>query len=162
MTHVFCNSCGHRNPPGAAFCSACGSVLDRLEEHTITLAKVDPLQDAPGTADDIQVDLGGIEEGTALLVIRGGEEEGVHFVIGSGITRIGRGSENDIELDDITVSRQHCEITSANGAHVVSDKGSLNGTYVNQQRVDVAELNQGDEVQIGKFRLVYLESPGAV
>lgn len=160
MSHVFCNSCGHRNPPGAAFCSACGSVLDRLDERTITLAKVDPLQDAPGSADDIQVDLGGIAEGTALLVIRGGEEEGRHFVVGPGSTRIGRGSENDIELDDITVSRHHCEITVTDGGHVVSDKGSLNGTYVNQRRVDVAELNQGDEVQIGKFRLVYLESPG--
>lgn len=160
MSQVFCNSCGHRNPPGAAFCSACGTVLDRLDERTITLAKVDQLQDAPGTADDVQVDLGGIEEGTALLVIRGGEDEGRHFVIGSGATRIGRGSENDIELDDITVSRQHCEITCTEGGHVVSDKGSLNGTYVNQRRVDVAELNQGDEVQIGKFRLVYLGPRG--
>ena len=97
-----------------------------------------------------------------MLVIRGGEEEGNHFVIGSGVTRIGRGSENDIELDDITVSRQHCEIATTEGGHVVSDKGSLNGTYVNQRRVDVAELNQGDEVQIGKFRLVYLESPGSL
>lgn len=144
------------------FCSACGAVLDRLDEHTITLAKVDPLQDAPGAADDIKVDLGGIDEGTALLVIRGGEDEGRHFVIGSGVTRIGRGSENDIELDDITVSRNHCEITATGGGHVVSDKGSLNGTYVNQRRVDLVELAQGDEVQVGKFRLVYLESPGSL
>ncbi len=135
-------------------------MLDRLDERTITLAKVDPLQDAPGPSDDVQVDLGGIAEGTALLVIRGGEDEGHHFVIGSGSTRIGRGSENDIELDDITVSRHHCEINETEGVHVVSDKGSLNGTYVNQRRVDVAELSQGDELQIGKFRLVYLESPG--
>ena len=162
MSHVFCNSCGHRNPPGAAFCSACGSVLDRLDERTITLAKVDPLHDAPGPEDDLTVDLGAIEDGTALLVIRGGEEEGRHFVIGGGLTRIGRGAENDIELDDITVSRHHCEISSVGDAHVVTDKGSLNGTYVNQQRVDSSELRQGDEVQVGKFRLVYLESPGSL
>lgn len=159
MSHVFCNSCGHRNPPGAAFCSACGTVLDRLDERTITLAKVDPLQDAPGAGDDIKVDLGGIERGTALLVVRGGEDEGQHFIVGGGITRIGRGVDSDIELDDITVSRQHCEITATEGGHIVSDKGSLNGTYVNQRRVDVAELRQGDEVQVGKFRLVYVESP---
>lgn len=162
MSHVFCNSCGHRNPPGAAFCSACGSVLDRLDERTITLAKVDPLHDAPGPEDDLTVDLGGIEDGTALLVVRGGEDEGRHFVVGHGVTRIGRGAENDIELDDITVSRHHCEISSSGDAHVVTDKGSLNGTYVNQQRVDSAELRQGDEVQVGKFRLVYLESPGSL
>ena len=97
-----------------------------------------------------------------MLVVRGGEEEGQHFIVGSGTTRIGRGADNDIELDDITVSRQHCEITATEGGHIVSDKGSLNGTYVNQRRVDVAELTQGDEVQVGKFRLVYVESPGSL
>lgn len=162
MSQVFCNSCGHRNPPGSAFCSACGSVLDKLEERTITLAKVDPLQDAPGPDDDVHVDLGGIAPGTALLVVRGGEEEGQHFTLGSGITRIGRGSENDIELDDITVSRQHCEVSMVGSSHVVVDKGSLNGTYVNQVRAEKAELNQGDELQIGKFRLVYLESSSEI
>lgn len=162
MSQVFCNRCGHRNPPGSAFCSACGSVLDRLDERTITLAKVDPLQDAPGDADDVRIDLGGIEEGTAILVVRGGEEEGQHFVLSRAVTRVGRGPENDIDLDDITVSRQHCDITAVAGGHVVSDRGSLNGTYVNQQRVDTVELAQGDEVQIGKFRLVYLESPGSL
>ena len=62
-------------------------------------------------------------------------------------------------LDDITVSRRHSEVALVNGAFVVSDAGSLNGTYVNQQRVDVAELAQGDELQVGKFRLVFFESP---
>lgn len=161
MSHVYCNSCGHRNPPTSAFCSACGSVLDRIEERTITIAKVDPLLDAPGAADDVRVDLGGIAPGTALLVVRGGEEEGQHFVLGAGLTRVGRGAENDIELDDITVSRHHCVITAVAGGHQVSDKGSLNGTYVNQRRVDTVVLDQGDELQIGKFRLVYLESPGS-
>jgi pSer/pThr/pTyr-binding forkhead associated (FHA) protein len=135
-------------------------VLDRLDERTITIAKVDPLQDAPGPSDDVRVDLGGIAPGTALLVVRGGEEEGQHFVLGPGQTRVGRGAENDIELDDITVSRHHCVISSIPGGHEVTDKGSLNGTYVNQRRVDTVELAQGDELQIGKFRLVYLESPG--
>jgi pSer/pThr/pTyr-binding forkhead associated (FHA) protein len=158
MSYVFCNKCGHRNPPGSAFCSACGSVLDLLDDRTITLAKVDPLQDAPGGTDDVSVDLGDIAPGTAILVVRGGEEEGAHFVLSQRVVSVGRADSCDISFDDITVSRHHSEIFRQDGRHLIRDLGSLNGTYVNQQRVDVVELRQGDEVQIGKFRLVYLEN----
>lgn len=158
MSYVFCNRCGHRNPPTSAFCSACGAVLDIVDDRTITLAKVDPLMDAPGAQDDTVVDLNGIESGTALLVIRGGEEEGNYFVLSSAVTAIGRHAESDIALDDITVSRRHSEIHQSGGRYIVRDAGSLNGTYVNQQRIDVAELKQGDELQVGKYRLVFLES----
>ena len=75
------------------------------------------------------------------------------------MTNIGRHADSDISLDDITVSRRHCEISIDTGRFVVRDVGSLNGTYVNQKRVDVAELLQGDELQIGKFHLVFLERP---
>lgn len=158
MSYVYCNRCGHRNPPVSFFCSACGTVLDRIEEHTITLAKVDPLLDAPGVDDDVTVNLDDIEEGRPLLVIRGGEDEGRYFVLGSTLTRIGRHTESDIVLDDITVSRRHTEISRIDGRFMVRDTGSLNGTYVNQSRIEEAPLNQGDELQIGKFRLVFLES----
>lgn len=158
MSYVFCNKCGHRNPPTSSFCSACGAVLDFLDDRTITLAKVDPLQDAPGIQDDVVVDLGDIEKGTAILVIRGGEEEGSYFVLSKSVTSVGRAESADINFDDITVSRQHSEIMRNDGKYVVRDAGSLNGTYVNQHRVDVTELRQGDELQIGKFRLVFLES----
>ncbi len=158
MSYVFCNKCGHRNPPGSAFCSACGSVLDVTEDRTITIAKVDPLQDAPGVSDDVRVDLGDIEPGSAILVVRGGEEEGTHFTLSSSVTTIGRNEDSDISLDDITVSRRHSEIHHSAGRYIVRDAGSLNGTYVNQRRIDVVELTQGDELQVGKFRLVFLES----
>ena len=158
MSYVFCNRCGHRNPPGSAFCSACGSVLDVTEDRTITLAKVDPLQDAPGAADDVRVDLDDIAPGSAILVVRGGEEEGVHFTLSSTVTTIGRNEDSDITLEDITVSRRHSEIHHSAGRYIVRDAGSLNGTYVNQRRIDVVELSQGDELQVGKFRLVFLES----
>ena len=154
-SYVFCNRCGHRNPPVSAFCSSCGTVLDTTEDRTIVIAKIDPLMDAPGTQDDVLVDLGDLARDTAILVVRSGEEEGEHFLLTSAVTTIGRSAESDIVLDDITVSRHHSEITRIDGRHVVRDKGSLNGTYVNQNRVDVAELAQGDEVQIGKFRLVF-------
>jgi hypothetical protein len=143
----------------SAFCSACGTVLDIVSDHTITLAKTDSLQDAPGPEDDVQVSLTSISRGTAILVLRGGEGEGDHYVLSSPLTNIGRHADSDISLDDITVSRRHCEITSENSRFVVRDVGSLNGTYVNQKRVDVIELTQGDELQIGKFHLVFLERP---
>lgn len=158
MSYVFCNKCGHRNPPTSAFCSACGAVLDLVDDRTITLAKVDPLMDAPGPQDDTTVNLDEIESGTALLVIRGGEEEGEYFVLSSNVTSIGRHADSDITLDDITVSRRHSEIHQSSGQYIVRDAGSLNGTYVNQRRIDVVELRQGDELQVGKYRLVFLES----
>ena len=158
MAYVFCNRCGHRNPPTSGFCSACGSVLDLVDDRTITLTKVDPLQDAPGPDDDIVVDLDEIAAGTAILVVRSGEEEGDYFVLLSAVTTIGRHAESTIVLDDITVSRRHSEIHKTDGRYLVKDAGSLNGTYVNQERVDVAELRQGDELQAGKFHLIFLES----
>ena len=158
MAYVFCNRCGHRNPPTSGFCSACGSVLDLVDDRTITLTKVDPLQDAPGPDDDIVVDLDEIAAGTAILVVRSGDEEGDYFVLSSAVTTIGRHAESTIVLDDITVSRRHSEIHKTDGRYSVKDAGSLNGTYVNQERVDVAELRQGDELQVGKFHLIFLES----
>jgi pSer/pThr/pTyr-binding forkhead associated (FHA) protein len=113
--------------------------------------------DASGPQDDTTVNLNEIQEGTALLVVRGGEEEGEHFVLSSAVTTIGRHADSDISLDDITVSRRHSEIHRSGGDYIVRDAGSLNGTYVNQQRIDVIELHQGDELQVGKFRLVFLE-----
>lgn len=158
VSYVFCNKCGHRNPPVSGFCSACGAVLDVVDDRTITLSKVDPLQDAPGPADDVVVDLGDIKAGTAILVVRGGGEEGSYFVLSRPVTTVGRAEGCDMVFDDITVSRHHSEIIRQDGTYLVRDVGSLNGTYVNQRRVDVAELCQGDELQIGKFRLVFLES----
>jgi pSer/pThr/pTyr-binding forkhead associated (FHA) protein len=130
-----------------------------VSDHTITLAKTDALQDAPGPGDDVQVSLSSISRGTAILVLRGGEGEGGHFVLSSPVTNIGRHADSEIALDDITVSRRHCEISIDGGRFMVRDVGSLNGTYVNQKRVDEAELAQGDELQIGKFHLVFLERP---
>lgn len=158
MSYVFCNKCGHRNPPQSAFCSACGSVLDHVEDRTITLAKVDPLQDALGTADNIVVDLDDIPSGHAILVVRDGEEEGQYFSLIDGVTTIGRSEDAVITLDDITVSRQHSEVHFNSGRYIVKDVGSLNGTYVNQRRIDVAELSQGDELQVGKFRFIFFEN----
>lgn len=156
VAYVFCNQCGHRNPPGAAFCSSCGSVLDRLADRTIVLAKVDPLLDAPGAADDVVVDLGELATDAASLVVRTGEQVGEALALDRPLVRLGRSPESEIPLDDITVSRRHAEIRREGNRYLVSDVGSLNGTYVNQQRIDgTVELQHGDELQVGKFRLVF-------
>jgi len=155
MAYVFCNQCGHRNPPDSGFCSSCGGVLDHADDHTITIAKVDPLQDAPGPEDDVVVNLKELSTNSASLVIRNGPQAGVALTIDDDVTRLGRATDAEISLDDITVSRWHAEILRDGDKYRVRDAGSLNGTYVNNERIDEAALHQGDELQVGKFRMVF-------
>jgi pSer/pThr/pTyr-binding forkhead associated (FHA) protein len=155
MAYVFCNQCGHRNPVDSVFCSSCGALLDRPADQTITLAKVDSLQDAPGPNDDTVVQLGDLPAGVASLVVRSGAQAGATFPLRTSITRLGRHPDSEIMLDDITVSRRHADIVREDDTYQVRDAGSLNGTYVNAERVDQVVLHQGDELQIGKFRLVF-------
>ena len=161
MAYVFCNQCGHRNPPESNFCSSCGSALDVLDDRTITLITVDPRQDAPGTADDIAVPLNEIARGVGVLIVRSGGLAGTRFALEADTTRIGRHPDSEIVLDDITVSRRHAEIVRRDDRYEVLDSGSLNGTYLNQSRIEAELLHHGDEVQIGKFRLVFFERSDA-
>lgn len=154
MEYVFCNQCGHRNPPSSTFCSACGGVLDKPTLRTNVLPKTDPLLDGVLDDDNAIVYSGEMGPGEAMLVVRQGPEIGMRFpLVGQQIT-IGRVPDNTMQLDDFTVSRQHAVIVQQGGAWLVRDLGSLNGTYVNNHRVDEAVLRHGDDVQIGRFRLV--------
>ncbi len=99
--------------------------------------------------------------GSALLVVKRGPNAGSRFLLDRDTTSAGRHPDSDIFLDDVTVSRRHAEFRREGGEFVVIDVGSLNGTYVNREPVDQAVLANGDEVQIGKFRLVFLTGPGA-
>ncbi len=158
MAYVFCNQCGHRNPPESSFCSSCGSVLDQLDDHTVTLAKTDPLLEAGGPTDDVVVRMGELPSDTATLVVRSGTQAGTALSLAAPVTRLGRHPDSEISLDDITVSRRHAEITRTDEGYLVRDAGSLNGTYLNGQRIDdPAVLHQGDELQVGKFRLVFFQ-----
>ena len=157
MPPVFCNQCGHRNPGESAFCSSCGALLDRPVDHTVTLSKVDPLQEAVTPGDDTVVDLDSRAKGVASLVVRSGSQAGQAFPLSEQVTRLGRHPDSEIMLDDITVSRRHAEVTRTADGYIVSDAGSLNGTYVNGQRVDQTRLANSDELQVGKFRLVFFE-----
>ena len=157
MAYVFCNHCGHRNPPESAFCSSCGSALDLKGDRTVTLTAVDPLQEAPGVEDDLVVTVGDLPRGAAVLIVRSGPQSGDRFALSAAETRLGRHPDSEIMLDDITVSRRHAAIEQTAEGYVVSDAGSLNGTYVNQERIERAVLHHGDELQVGKFRLVLFE-----
>lgn len=163
MSYVYCNRCAHRNPPQAAFCSVCGAVLDNTADRTITLTRVDASQDALGHEDDIVFRTSELPIGGAVLVSRTGEQYGDRFPLTVGTTNIGRHPNSDIVLDDITVSRRHAQVVYVDGAYMVRDVGSLNGTYLNQRRTDEARLYHGDEVQVGKFRLVFFDrsEPGS-
>ena len=157
MSYTFCNQCGHRNPPDSSFCSSCGSALDMLDDRTITLSAVDPLQDAPGSSDDLVIPIGELSKESGVLIVRAGNQAGSRFELSSDITRLGRHPDSEISLDDITVSRRHADVQRTAEGYFVADCGSLNGTYVNQERVERAQLRHGDELQIGKFRLVFFE-----
>ena len=159
--YTFCNQCGHRNPPDSSFCSSCGSPLDLLDDRTITLTAVDPLQDAPGPDDDLVVPMSELDKGVGILIVRAGSQAGDRFTLDADITRLGRHPDSEISLDDITVSRRHVDIRRTPDGYIASDGGSLNGTYVNQERIDKVKLRHGDELQVGKFRLVFFERTDA-
>jgi hypothetical protein len=176
MATVFCTQCGQQNPEQAQFCAKCGAPLtrpgapvgaERPAETTSTISvsaveslDVDPEAEEPVT--DSAID--SLPPGSALLVVKRGPNAGSRFLLDEEVTTVGRHPESDIFLDDVTVSRRHAEFergTDPETAFSVRDVGSLNGTYVNRERIDEATLASGDEVQVGKFRLVYLAaSPG--
>jgi pSer/pThr/pTyr-binding forkhead associated (FHA) protein len=111
------------------------------------------IEDDTGEVIDLPIDE--LREDQALLVVKRGPNAGSQFLIEKDVTTAGRHPESDIFLDDITVSRRHAEIRRKNGSFFVHDMGSLNGTYVNRERVDNTQLATGDELQIGKFKLAF-------
>ncbi|WP_305091490.1 FHA domain-containing protein [Prescottella sp. R16] len=114
---------------------------------------------AAQTADAPVSGVEGLPAGSALLVVKRGPNAGSRFLLDQPTTSAGRHPDSDIFLDDVTVSRRHAEFRQDDDEFQVVDVGSLNGTYVNREPVDSAVLANGDEVQIGKFRLVFLTGP---
>ena len=110
--------------------------------------------DRPLTKEDLDTIMR-LSDGTALLISTRGAVSGSRYLLDEDEITVGRDPRADILLDDSTVSRSHAVFRRVNGAYSVIDAGSLNGTYVNRQRVDQKQLNNGDEIMIGKFRLVY-------
>jgi hypothetical protein len=146
---VFCTRCGHRNPEDARFCANCGTVLQ--DETTLSFTPIEPPDEGSEDADAHR----DLEPGQALVAVRRGPNAGSRFVIDQELTTLGRAPNSDLFLDDVTVSRRHAEIRRDAGRFSIHDAGSLNGTYVNLQRVEDTELADGDEIQIGKFKLAF-------
>jgi len=166
---LFCNRCGHRNPERSNFCSSCGAPLERgsSDPETSTTA-IPAVVLLPGEGEPVAVDAGdflhGVPEGGAVLVVTRGPNEGSRFVLSpeGAVVTIGRHPDSDIFLDDITVSRRHAEVSHADGLYRAHDVGSLNGTYLNRQSIEDAPLASGDELQVGKFRLLFLAPAPAI
>ncbi|HEY3688013.1 MAG TPA: FHA domain-containing protein [Streptosporangiaceae bacterium] len=171
MPSVYCTQCGHANPADARFCANCGNPLTKSTPpaeqvgettSTISLSKIQEMDQAEQQGVDEAPDPSMVEAlppGAALLVVKRGPNAGSRFLLDSDMTTAGRHPESDIFLDDVTVSRRHVEFYRNGSAFSVRDVGSLNGTYVNRERIEEAPLSGGDEVQIGKFRLVFLTGP---
>ncbi|WP_067966266.1 FHA domain-containing protein [Nocardiopsis trehalosi] len=177
MSSVYCTQCGHAVADDARFCSNCGSPIRAGQEgarserrgdsvgettSTISISGIQALEAEADAAEEMAGDQSNVDAlppGTALLVVKRGPNAGSRFLLDSDVTTAGRHPNSDIFLDDVTVSRRHVEFFRRGNGFGVRDVGSLNGTYVNRERIDEAELGGGDEVQIGKFRLVLLTKP---
>ena len=178
----FCTHCGHDNPDGSNFCGQCGSALnvpsagatapgaaprpepERAPERapsgdtTRTIPAVTDDRDADVLSPDEEAAVGALPTGSALLIVQRGANAGSRFLLNTDTASVGRHPDSDIFLDDISVSRRHATFLRRPEGIVVRDAGSLNGTYVNRDLVDERLLQHGDEVQIGKFRLVFYGS----
>jgi FOG: FHA domain len=148
-----CAKCGFENPADANFCARCGSrqVLADVSETTVTFAPVSA--ESPGLVDSRAQARGAVP---SLLIRAGGGREGEETALETDLLTIGRHPESHLFLDDVTVSRHHARIVRDATGFVVEDLNSLNGTYVNRRRVERIHLSDGDELQIGKFKLAYL------
>jgi len=150
--NIKCPHCGTENIAGSKTCSACRGELSNMLATTATFIEApQKLKEGP------QIDVGGLRAGEkAVLVIKKGPVLGQRLTVKEGETVIGRDPKADIFLNDITVSRRHAKIMLADGKATAKDLGSLNGTYLNNERFSEAALNNQDELQIGKYVLVFL------
>lgn len=138
-----CRRCGHVNVDVANFCSSCGAPLSEvLDQPTETLQVADIV--------------GGTLHPVVGFLVSRGPKAGSRYELDPGTSTLGRHPESTIFFDDITVSRRHAEIEFDGDRVVVRDVGSLNGSYVNKQNLDgPRELQDGDVLQVGKFKLMF-------
>jgi pSer/pThr/pTyr-binding forkhead associated (FHA) protein len=145
--------CGHNNEHGARYCSSCGAPLEVEEQTTVSLALVEDRSALQAELGDALDDL---PEGLGMLVVRRGPNAGSTFVLEGDETSLGRHPDSDVFLDDVTVSRRHATVRRTADGYEVVDAGSLNGTYVDHERVDTAPLGDMQELQVGRFVLTFV------
>jgi hypothetical protein len=155
MSRIYCPECGFQNPEAANFCAKCGTLLVKDEggtDTTMTLSPEELAEEGSLALEELRA------EGPALVVRSGGGRVGETFHPDPRSERvtIGRSPDCDIFLDDVTVSRRHAILAQRDGRFYIEDQGSLNGTFLNRRRIETASLDDGDELQVGKYRLVFL------
>jgi hypothetical protein len=151
VSHVYCPECGFQNPEAANYCAKCGTLLVRDPPTTDATMTFTPEEAEPETGTGVE-DV----QGPALVVRSGGGRAGEQFRPRGAETTIGRSPDCGIFLDDVTVSRKHAVLAERNGRFWIDDLGSLNGTFLNRKRIESAPLHDGDELQIGKYRMSFL------
>ena len=150
-----CTECGFVNSEGANYCQKCGAYLgvESGDEPTTSTYRIGDT----GETDAIEIEPGIDVPGAALVIRSGGGRAGETFRIDGERIAIGRSPDAGIFLDDVTVSRNHALLVSRKDGLYIDDLGSLNGTYVNRSRIESRKLEDGDEIQIGKYKLSFLE-----
>jgi len=151
LSHQYCPERGFQNPAASNYCARCGALLVRDEAGSDTTMSYTPEE---GDDDAVLDEIKG--EGPALVVRSGGGRAGEHFLLENEETTVGRSPDCDVFLDDVTVSRRHALFVRRDGRYFIEDRGSLNGTVLNRRRIESGPLEDGDEVQIGKYRLTFL------
>jgi FHA domain/zinc-ribbon domain len=157
---LHCPECGFVNADGANYCSRCGAYLAAGRERTggQTGEPATATYRIGETGELVPVDVGNVvaDDGAALVIRAGGGRVGESFPLNADRMTIGRRPDSDIFLDDVTVSRDHALLVRRSGDFYLDDLGSLNGTYVNRHRIESHRLEDGDELQVGKFKLTYI------
>lgn len=156
MTQVYCHECGYQNPEEGKYCSKCGALLHEDDVGAETTIRYSLSAEEREAAEETALEGVG-REGVFMVVRSGGGLAGAVFTPSGDETTIGRHQDSDIFMDDITVSRHHAVLVRGEDGYYIRDEGSLNGTYVNRVRVETRKLSDGDQVQIGKYKLTFIE-----
>ena len=151
---MHCPECGFVNAEGANYCQKCGAFLGDTsggQDTTVAYQIGDTGELKPVDLEQVRA------EGATLVIRSGGGRAGETFAVSGDQMRIGRSPDAEVFLDDVTVSRNHALLVQRRDGLYVDDLGSLNGTYVNRRRIESHKLVDGDELQVGKYKLTYLE-----
>jgi hypothetical protein len=153
---LHCTECGFVNNEGANYCQRCGALLERADGGAAGADSVTATYRIDETGELVPVEMGEVTaHGPALVIRAGGGRVGESFAVDGERMSIGRRPDSEVFLDDVTVSRDHALLIRRGEDWYLDDCGSLNGTYVNRSRIESHRLQEGDEVQVGKYKLTF-------